>query len=115
MDKFKTHLKLGDGAYGTVFKSQNKKTHEIVAIKKMKRKFETWDECLALREIQSLRRLNHPNIVKLKEVIRERNELYLIFEFMDATVLDLFDQTKDQDTLGSVISQCLSGLAYCHS
>jgi protein kinase len=55
----------------------------------MKRNFETWDECLALREIQSLRRLNHPNIVKLKEVIRERNKLFLVFEFMDATVLDL--------------------------
>ena len=81
----------------------------------MKRNFETWDECLALREIQSLRRLSQSNIVKLKEVIRERNQLFMVFEFMDATVLDLIGQKKDHDTLKSVISQCLSGLAYCHS
>ena len=61
----------------------------MVAIKKMKRKFETWDECMTLREIKSLRRLNHPNIVKLKEVIRARSELFLIFELINGTVLDL--------------------------
>lgn len=32
--------------------------------------------------VQSLRRMNHPNIVKLKEVIRENDILYFIFEYM---------------------------------
>lgn len=31
---------------------------------------------------QALRKLNHPNIVKLKEVVRENNELFFIFEYM---------------------------------
>lgn len=31
---------------------------------------------------QSLRRMNHPNIVKLKEVIRENDILYFVFEYM---------------------------------
>lgn len=31
---------------------------------------------------QSLRRMNHPNIVKLKEVIRENDMLYFVFEYM---------------------------------
>ena len=34
----------------------------------MKKKFYTWQECMQLREVQSLKKLNHPNIVKLKEV-----------------------------------------------
>ena len=53
-----------------------------VAIKKMKRKFYSWEECMALREVKSLRKLNHPCVVKLKEVIRENDELYFVFEFL---------------------------------
>lgn len=53
-----------------------------VAIKKMKRKFYSWEECMNLREVKSLRKLNHPGVVKLKEVIRENDELYFVFEFL---------------------------------
>ena len=34
-------------------------------------------------QIKSLRKLVHPSIVKLKEVIRENDELHLVFEYMD--------------------------------
>ncbi|XP_021770577.1 cyclin-dependent kinase F-3-like isoform X2 [Chenopodium quinoa] len=47
----------------------------------MKRKFYFWEECVNLREVKSLRRMSHPNIIKLKEV-RENNELLFIFEYM---------------------------------
>ena len=53
-----------------------------VAIKKMKRKFFSWDECMSLREVKSLRKLNHPSVVKLKEVIRENDELFFVFEYL---------------------------------
>ena len=59
---------LGDGTYGSVWKATNRQSNEVVAIKKMKRKFYSWEECMALREVKSLRKLNHPNVVKLKEV-----------------------------------------------
>lgn len=32
--------------------------------------------------LQSLRKLNHANVVKLKEVIRENDELFFVFEYM---------------------------------
>lgn len=53
-----------------------------VAIKKMKRKFFSWEECMSLREVKSLRKLNHPSVVKLKEVIRENDELFFVFEYL---------------------------------
>ncbi len=59
----------------------SKQTGEIVAIKRMKRKFQTWEECINLREIKSLRKIEHPNIIKMKEVIKEKDELYLVFEY----------------------------------
>ena len=46
-------------------------------------------ECLSLREIKHLRKLNHVNVTKLKEVIRVANELFLIFECVKGTLLDL--------------------------
>ncbi len=53
-----------------------------VAIKKMKRKFYSWEECMNLREVKSLRKLNHPCCIKLKEVIRENDELFFVFEYL---------------------------------
>ena len=47
----------------------------------MKKKFQSWDECINLREIKSLRKLEHPNIIKMKEGIKEKDELYLVFEY----------------------------------
>ena len=35
-----------------MLRAQNKSTQEIVAIKKFKRKFYTWEECMALREVR---------------------------------------------------------------
>lgn len=58
MDKYKILKTLGDGTYGSVVQAQNKQSNEIVAIKKLKKKFYSWEECMALREIKSLRKLN---------------------------------------------------------
>ncbi|CAM8973214.1 unnamed protein product [Rhodiola kirilowii] len=58
--------RTGDGTCGTVFKAMNLETSEIVAVKKMKRKFFVWEECINLREVKALCKLNHPNIIKLK-------------------------------------------------
>ncbi|CAA0841899.1 Protein kinase superfamily protein [Striga hermonthica] len=49
-----------------------------VVIKKMKKKYYSWEECINLREVKSLRKMNHPDIVKLKEVIRESDVLYFV-------------------------------------
>jgi protein kinase len=55
-----------------------------VAIKKMKQKFKDLEECASLREVRSLKRLNHnhPNIIKLKEVVLSNGELYLVFDYL---------------------------------
>ncbi|KAF3340581.1 cyclin-dependent kinase F-4-like isoform X1 [Carex littledalei] len=66
---------------------------EGVAVKKMKKKYYSWEECMNLREVKSLRRMNHPNIVKLKEVIREHDILYFVMEYMD---YNLYQLMKDR-------------------
>jgi len=53
-----------------------------VAIKQIKRHFATWDECLGLREVASLSKLKHENIVRLKELVHEGGMLWFVFEFV---------------------------------
>ena len=95
MDRYKILKTLGDGTYGSVVKAISKQTNEEVAIKKMKKKFYSWEECMALREIKSLRKLNHINIVKLKEVIRVNDDLYFVFEYMEQNIYMLMKDRKD--------------------
>lgn len=44
MDRYKILEKVGDGTYGSVVRAVNRNTEEIVAIKKMKQKYYTWDD-----------------------------------------------------------------------
>uniref|UniRef100_A0A7S4BU08 non-specific serine/threonine protein kinase n=1 Tax=Chrysotila carterae TaxID=13221 RepID=A0A7S4BU08_CHRCT len=117
MNRYKTIKPLGDGTYGSVVKAVNRTTGEIVAIKRMKKKFYSWEECMQLREVTSLRKLSHPNIVKLKEVIRENDILYFVFEFLD---MNLYQLCKDRDKLfpeskvRNMTYQMLQALAYMH-
>lgn len=66
----------------------------------MKRKFYSWDECLQLREVKSLRKLHHPCIVKLKEVVRENEELFFIFEFLVSFTIQLGCSVQFNKELG---------------
>jgi len=117
MEKYKVIKIVGDGAYGSVYKAVNSSSGEVVAIKKMKKKFTSWEECMNLREIKSLRKLNHPNIVKLKEVLRVNDELNFVFEFLEQNTYQLIkDRTEPlaESKVKSLIYQALQGLAYMH-
>ncbi|KAL8129284.1 hypothetical protein V2J09_018439 [Rumex salicifolius] len=117
MFRYKLLKELGDGTCGTVYKAVNKETCEIVAVKKMKRKFYFWEECVNLREVKSLRRLIHPNIVKLKEVVRENNELFFIFEHMECNLYQLMKERHtpfSEEEIRSFMTQILKGLAHMH-
>jgi protein kinase len=117
MNRYKIAKVLGDGTYGSVLRAVNKTSGELVAIKKLKKKYYSWEECMALREIQSLRKLVHPNIVKLKEVIRENNELHMVFEYMEANLYQLMkDRQKmfPETKVRNIMYQTLQSLFHVH-
>lgn len=117
MEKYKTIKKLGDGTFGSVSQAKNTQTGEIVAIKKLKDKFMTWQNCVDLAEIKSLMKLKHPNIVKLFEVIKHKNELYLVFEYLDQNVYQLQKDRRrpmGEIEIRNIMFQTLQGLYYIH-
>ena len=117
MEKYKVIKVIGDGTYGSVMKAVNLITGEVVAIKKMKKKCYKWEACTDLKEIKSLIKLSHPNIVRLIEVIKEKNELQFVFEFLDANVYQVMkDRQKlfPETIIRNILYQTLQGLAYMH-
>ena len=67
--------------------------------------------------LQSLKKLNHPQIVKLKEVIRENDELFFVFEYMEN---NLYESMKKRDRhfpeseIRNIMFQMMQGLTFMH-
>ena len=120
MNNFKELKKLGDGSFGSVIKALNLTTNEIVAIKRMKQKYSSWEECINLKEIKALRKLNHVNTIKLKEVVLVNNELNLFFEYIEKNLLQYYSSIKEQGSqinqkcIKSLVYQIANGLSYMH-
>ncbi|XP_070398058.1 serine/threonine-protein kinase ICK [Nothobranchius furzeri] len=102
MNRYTTIRQLGDGTYGSVILGRSLESGELVAIKKMKRKFYSWEECMNLREVKSLKKLIHENVIKLKEVFRENDHLYFISEYMKE---NLYQLMKDRCVHFGVFAQ----------
>jgi protein kinase len=117
MHRYTISKRLGDGTYGEVVRAVNNQSGEVVAVKRMKRKYYSWDDCIALREVQSLRKLRHPNIVKLKEIIRENDRLHMVFEHMDCNLYELTKNRRKhlpQERIQNHMYQILQGLYFMH-
>ncbi|XP_039645936.1 serine/threonine-protein kinase MAK isoform X2 [Perca fluviatilis] len=117
MNRYTTLRQLGDGTYGSVLMGRSNESGELVAIKRMKRKFYSWEECMNLREVKSLKKLNHANVVKLKEVIRENDHLYFVFEYMKENLYQLMkDRNKlfPESVIRNISFQILQGLSFIH-
>ncbi|CAD7928419.1 unnamed protein product [Amoebophrya sp. A120] len=118
MENYRKLEKVGKGTYGVVYKAQDVKNGEIFALKEIG--LEAEDEGIpstAIREIALLKELQHPNIVRLFDVIHTESELTLVFEFLDQDLkklLDMCDRGLDAATCKSFMFQLLRGVAYCH-
>jgi serine/threonine protein kinase len=113
---------VGEGTYGVVYKAKDRATGEFVALKKIR--LEVEDEGIpstALREISLLRELDHPNIVKLKDVEHAEGRLYLVFEWLDKDLKKYMDsalatpQGMPMDLIKSYMYQLLKGMDFCHA
>ncbi|GJN32961.1 hypothetical protein PR202_gb21510 [Eleusine coracana subsp. coracana] len=120
-DSFEKLEKVGQGTYSSVFRARELETGKIVALKKVRfDNFEPESVRFMAREIQILRRLDHPNVMKLEGLITSRLScsLYLVFEYMEHDLAGLCsspDIKFSQAQLKCYMNQLLSGLEHCHS
>ncbi|NP_001120461.1 mitogen-activated protein kinase 15 [Xenopus tropicalis] len=119
--KYEIKKRLGKGAYGIVWKAIDRKSGEIVAVKKIFDAFRNrTDAQRTFREIMFLQEFGeHPNIIKLLNVIRAQNDkdIYLVFEHMET---DLHAVIKKGNLLRDIhmryiLYQLLKATKFIHS
>lgn len=91
--------KLDEGGFGIVYLAISKEGSvlnppEKVAIKKLKKRIQTIQELKNLREVKSLCKMKHKNIVRLLQIRLINNEGFLIFEYAKYNLLDLYTKYK---------------------
>jgi len=108
---------LGHGAYGRVYKARDTHTGTFIAMKKMNIDLEREGvPTTTLREVALLKELNHPNIVRLHDVIVTEKKLYLIFEFLERDLRKTLDNcVLSSEQVKKIMQQILQALLFCHS
>eukprot|EP00897_Mesotaenium_endlicherianum_P007516 jgi/Mesen1/6793/ME000035S06176 len=114
VDVFEKLEQIGEGTYGQVYMAKEKATGEIVALKKVRMDNEKEGfPITAIREIKILKKLKHPNVINLKEIVT----IYMVFEYMDHDLTGLSDRPGMRFTIPQIkcyMRQLLQGLHYCH-
>ncbi|KAL0441878.1 UNVERIFIED_CONTAM: putative serine/threonine-protein kinase [Sesamum radiatum] len=124
--------KIGQGTYSNVYKARDLITGKVVALKKVR--FDNLEQetvRFMAREILVLKRLNHPNVIKLEGLVISRmsSSLYLVFEYMEhdltgLTAMQSVKFTEPEEALLRLhfvclvkcyMKQLLSGLEHCHN
>ncbi|KAL8158058.1 hypothetical protein AgCh_002681 [Apium graveolens] len=120
-DSFEKIDKIGQGTYSNVYKARDIVTGKIVALKKVRfDNLEPESVKFMAREILILRRLDHPNVIKLEGLVTSRMScsLYLVFEYMEHDLAGLAASPTIKFTEPQVkcyMHQLLSGLEHCHN
>ncbi|KAJ9671633.1 hypothetical protein PVL29_025371 [Vitis rotundifolia] len=120
-DSFEKLDKIGQGTYSNVYRARDLDQRKIVALKKVRfDNLEPESVRFMAREIHVLRRLDHPNIIKLEGLVTSRMScsLYLVFEYMEHDLAGLASHPGLKFTEPQVkcyMQQLLRGLDHCHS
>ncbi|KAK7389183.1 hypothetical protein VNO78_24018 [Psophocarpus tetragonolobus] len=117
--EFEMIKKINEGTYGVVYKARDKKTGEIVALKKVKMNIERDGFPMSsLREINILLSFNHPSIVNVKEVvIDDFDGTFMVMEYMEYDLKGMMEVKKQPFSMSeikSLMRQLLEGVRYLH-
>lgn len=109
---------VGSGTYGKVFKAIHVYTNSKVALKKIRMEGERDGfPVTAIREIKLLQSLNHDNIVKLQEVMVEKNDCFMVFEYLSHDLTGLLNHPSfklEHSHKKDLAKQLFEGLDYLH-
>lgn len=112
--------RLGGGGMGTVYKARHRRMKRIVALKVLLSKY-CRDEAFVARfqrEVETIAKLGHPNIVMAYDADESEAGHFLVMEFVEGRDLASLVQKKgplDVATAIDFVRQTALGLAYAHS
>ncbi|KHN97733.1 serine/threonine-protein kinase MAK [Metarhizium album ARSEF 1941] len=128
-DRFEVLKEIGDGSFGSVVLARVRtaganvaRRGSIVAIKSMKKTFDSIAPCLELREVVFLRTIpNHPHLVPALDIFLDPHskKLHICMEYMEGNLYQLMKardhKCLDNASVKSVLFQIMRGLEHIHS
>jgi len=108
---------IGKGGFSVVYKAKEKATGKHFAIKRIQKDEEGVDIELLKREIYIMKKVDHPNILKLYEVYEDDDHFFLVLELVEG--LELFDKIVDRGNYSerdaaNIVRQILLAVRYLH-
>ena len=109
---------LGKGSYGVVYLVKHKQLHRYFAMKIIPKKHKSKvDEDTLMNEINILKKLDHPNILKITDFYSLKNEYNIITEYCQEG--ELFNEIRayapfSEPLAGYYMKQILTAVCYCH-
>ncbi|MBD3259188.1 protein kinase, partial [Candidatus Woesearchaeota archaeon] len=110
--KFTLTERLGQGGFGVVYKAENNGT--VVALKRPKDKLGQKAIDALMREANVTKRLKHPNIVGVEELVQDNGDVYLRLPYVDAKPLDVTAERSLNEKL-KIVYKISKALEYAHS
>ncbi len=118
--RYELESELGSGAMGRVWRARDRETGEAVAAKVLHDRFAA-DVGIVTRFLQErtfLLTLDHPNIVRVRDLVVEGNQLAIVMDLVDGSDLRAMVKTHGLVTpavAAELIAQTLDGLAHAHA
>lgn len=118
-ERYRIDQRLGQGAFGEVYRATDLREQEPVAIKTMRADIidvADYRKRFA-REVLVLRKLHHANIVSYIDAFASENQAFLVMEYVGGGTLDGFLRTHKQLPLGQfkgLILKVLDAIATAH-
>ena len=116
---------LGKGAFGEVFLTQKKGSKEFYATKRLDRAFSEKPENIKLlsNEITLLKKINHPNIVRLIDLKKTKSHCYIVMEYCNGGDLsgclkkykEAYRRPFSEEIVQYIMRQVVNGIYFLHS
>ncbi|KNE55973.1 CMGC/CDK/CRK7 protein kinase [Allomyces macrogynus ATCC 38327] len=144
-DYYETLAQVGEGTYGKVFRARHPKTGQLVALKRIRiEKDRDGFPITAVREMQLLQQVKHPNIIALNDVALEtvagtgagiesptampaaaaaavgqpQTYVYMVFEYMQHDLAGILQHPHVRfraEHIKSLVQQLMQALAFLHA
>ena len=118
MENFHLLGQIGEGAFGRVYKARRKFSGCMVAIKMISKLHQAEDDLISFRrEMQILEKMDHPNIMRLLQIIETDTDFCVVSELAHGDLFQIIQdgQTLPEEVLRDVAVQILSALSHLHS
>ncbi|XP_071945128.1 uncharacterized protein [Antedon mediterranea] len=120
VEEFTCLNRIEEGTYGVVYRAKDKKLDEVVALKRLKMEKEKEGfPITSLREINTLLKSQHMNIVTVREIVVGSNmdKIYIVMDYVEHDLKTLMETMKQPFTQGEskcLLKQLLDGVHHLH-